>query len=698
MKYLVFSILIMASCSMVRAQQVAGDEGNVHYPVFLNIYEDLGIAQAYQSKDDPNGWYILPNRATIQRTRDGRLQFGFIRYVKNTRSGAYEDERDRGEGGGVVWFTVGFRISEEERDELLQELRRRQGRNARIMGSLAFDSGIAELITFGRAPNGESTTQVIGTGSAPLMEGDAVAVNIMLNEENATLLWATLNGDSRSTANLSINFSMSLRGYHTPVNARITMDTDKILKNERIAAGVNAGMSTGNINAIMGAEIDKITNDLISSGAIVIEQTGDIGSDGEEIKKSAIDAFMAAFLTPIDMKDLLNQTNEMRKGDSPLEKATKLRNEQLNQSVQYREREALRAQQTSAPPLNIQPTPPNQQVIDLPGGQEGASSSSTQAAAETPLRMPEELQNRGASETAGTSSSQPNSSSTPNTTQPNSQNQTNQSSGSRPGSNLAVGINAYMGYSVSNITQRQKYSVELSKIREVIRDRNITTELPRIPDYLLFQVNLDDPLYRQREIVAMIDGFNARDFGQFINYANIIMRKRHAGGDITTDEVRVDRNNFSREGNHFKLLYGWQPGDHDRSNWLNYEYKVNWSFFGGAELEQGWTPTDRGAINISPPYNKHTINIIGEAEELRDAQVRTATVRVYFIVNGQEISRMRSFNVSRGEFESNIEVLLAPDFQYEYEITWQLRGNRLVESGRLRANTATIFFDELPLN
>ena len=44
------------------------------------------------------------------------------------------------------------------------------------------------------------------------------------------------------------------------------------------------------------------------------------------------------------------------------------------------------------------------------------------------------------------------------------------------------------------------------------------------------QVNLDDPLYKQRELVVFVDGMNAKDFGDYINFATVQMRKKHQAG------------------------------------------------------------------------------------------------------------------------------------------------------------------------
>jgi hypothetical protein len=135
-------------------------------------------------------------------------------------------------------------------------------------------------------------------------------------------------------------------------------------------------------------------------------------------------------------------------------------------------------------------------------------------------------------------------------------------------------------------------------------DENIgdLSRLKADPKHFL-KINLDDALYKQRELVAMVDVANAQDFGQFVNFVSVQMRKKHAGGAETQDEVRVDRNNFNKEGNAFKLMYGWN-GDDDRTKWMDYEVQATWSLIGGKTVVEPWKKYSSGAINLSPPYRR----------------------------------------------------------------------------------------------
>ena len=254
---------------------------------------------------------------------------------------------------------------------------------------------------------------------------------------------------------------------------------------------------------------------------------------------------------------------------------------------------------------------------------------------------------------------------------------------------------------MKRIRQRGTFKIDLNKFTPdtmTLRfDENIGDLRNLMDDESHFrQVNLDDPLVRQREIVAFVDGMNATDFGQYINFVTVHMRKKHESGEITDDEVRIDRNNFNREGNNFKLLYGWK-GDNNRNKWLNYQYQTTWSFFGGNTVQDPWREATEGAINLAPPYQRRSVELQADADMLKDAQVRLVTVKVYYDLAGAEQVRQASLNPSKGQLSEKIEFMLPGDeYDYEYEIIWRLTGNRTVASGRQTSSEAVLFVDEVP--
>src|SRR5258705_5701994 len=209
------------------------------------------------------------------------------------------------------------------------------------------------------------------------------------------------------------------------------------------------------------------------------------------------------------------------------------------------------------------------------------------------------------------------------------------------------------------------------------------------------QVNLDDPLYKQRELVVFVDGMNAKDFGDYINFATVQMRKKHQGGDETQDEVRIDRVNFSKEGNNFKLMYGWK-GDADRRAWMNYEYQTTWSFFGGKEVQLPWTRGNAGAINLAPPFQKHSVDLQADPDNIAKAEIRAITGKVYYKLGEAEQVKQVTLKPAKGQLSAKIDFILPVNqTNYDYEIKWTLKGNGTATSGRKTGSDAVLFVDEV---
>jgi hypothetical protein len=238
-------------------------------------------------------------------------------------------------------------------------------------------------------------------------------------------------------------------------------------------------------------------------------------------------------------------------------------------------------------------------------------------------------------------------------------------------------------YTPDNITLR--FDENIGDLRSLMADGNHFR-----------QVNLDDPLFKQREIVAMIDGVNASDFGEFMNFVTVQMRKRHESGKETYDEIRIDRRNFNREGNNFKLLYGWK-GDNDRRRWMSYDYRTEWSFFGGHTVADDWQGGTAGAINLAPPYQRRSVELEADPEVIADAGVRTITVKLYYYLGDSEQTEQVTLNAFKGELSKRVDFFLPKNqYEYEYEISWRTRGQGSLTSGRRQSSDAILFVDELP--
>jgi len=253
-----------------------------------------------------------------------------------------------------------------------------------------------------------------------------------------------------------------------------------------------------------------------------------------------------------------------------------------------------------------------------------------------------------------------------------------------------------MSYEMRRVHQQGIFRIDLNKYNTdnlVVRfDGNVGTINCAA---CIREVNLDDPLYVQRELTAYVDGANATDFDKYINAVSLTMRKTHAKGAKTLDELRVDRKSLNAEGNNFKLLYGWK-GDNDRTKWLEYEYKTDWFFFGGYTVASEWQKSVSGAIPLSPPLIRRVISIEADPDLLKQANVRSIEVMVYSKIGTQEDVKQTRLNTRANQFATQLDVIQPKNvLDYEYETTWYLADGTKKASGRKSSNSAVLFVDSM---
>jgi hypothetical protein len=255
-------------------------------------------------------------------------------------------------------------------------------------------------------------------------------------------------------------------------------------------------------------------------------------------------------------------------------------------------------------------------------------------------------------------------------------------------------------FSMKKVRQRGDFTIDLNKFTPDSLTTRFDENIGDLRDFLqnenIFRaVNLDDPLYKQREITVALDGFNAQNFGTFVNYVSVLIRKKHQNGESTEQEIRIDRDNFNKEGNSFRTVYGFK-GDTARNAWLTYEFKTAWSLIGNRSVETPWQTREIGSINLYPPYQIRTIELEGDPKVLTDAGVRLATVKIFYKIDGDELTAQESLQTTKEPFSKRIQFLQSPnDLQYDYVIDWRKRSETL-SSGRKTGADSILFVDEIP--
>jgi hypothetical protein len=210
-------------------------------------------------------------------------------------------------------------------------------------------------------------------------------------------------------------------------------------------------------------------------------------------------------------------------------------------------------------------------------------------------------------------------------------------------------------------------------------------------------VNLADPVYSQREVFVSVDGSLLGDFDKYINSVMVTVRKVHGNGQITLGEIIVDRNTFTANANRFSVLYGWD-GDTDRDKWLDYDYRVKWSFRDGGSLEEDWKTTSSPMINVFPPYERREITVMGELQTLKDAGVKYALVKIDYDFFGKSRSKQVLAKVADTPVEQKIEIVQPKgEYKYSYETKWHFADGREVVKPVSEDASGLIFVDEMPM-
>ena len=71
-------------------------------------------------------------------------------------------------------------------------------------------------------------------------------------------------------------------------------------------------------------------------------------------------------------------------------------------------------------------------------------------------------------------------------------------------------------------------------------------------------VTIDDPVFKQREIMVTLDGQDMATFHRYVNFVTVKMKKRHQAGEVTTGEIVITPETFNNAGNKFSMTYGWK--------------------------------------------------------------------------------------------------------------------------------------------
>lgn len=645
MKAFLFIIAGFLSLVQAAAQQILLDR-----PVRageLTLFPELNTSN----------YFYLPDKVSLGKNEQGKPQLSFVRYVKNEKTAASENTAmsESTEGGGILHALVEISVPEAMKKKAQQELRKIDG-DGKIVGPVFYKGGTVNLVSSIAKPGGDFAKQVIGIGTAPTLENEKMAVSIQLNKLGSKILWETFK---TPTPDLSFTFEMEVSGYLSPKRVLIEANFERIYKNET----VNAAVTT----PVLAGELSAAFDELSDQGAIKVTQ---IGHDEqlERLKETAYNQLLTLMFDRVagtgipQLHQLAGGNNQKSMLDRATDMLQRARTEAREENRELEARRETRAQREREVRAQAQQRATARRTAGgLAAIHEPPANQRRRDAGEAP------------STTGGTGTEPP-----------------------IPENVPVPGMAAAVSYQLKKQKQSGNYRIDLNKYTEETRtlrfDYNPGGAIAGCKECFL-EVNLDDPLMKQREVNATLSGIDNQDFSKYINFVNVLIRKKHQNGEITPDEIKIDKTAFNQQGNFFKALYGFK-GDTDRNKWLQYEYKTLWSFFGGYEVPTEWQSTEFGSLTLNPPFVRKQIYVEVDPEFVANNGVRGVDITIYSKLKDKVDQQHFSLKTAKDELTKTIEILEPQNVEdYEYEVTYLLKGADPKQSVKKASKSGQLYID-----
>ncbi len=265
--------------------------------------------------------------------------------------------------------------------------------------------------------------------------------------------------------------------------------------------------------------------------------------------------------------------------------------------------------------------------------------------------------------------------------------------------NNSGGLGISVAYKFKSVRKTGRFRMDLNRSMTDALKVRFDENLGKIKCPTCFrQVNLDDPMFRQRAVLVSVDGMNSDQFRKYVNFVGVSMKKTHGNNEITSDEVRIGVAEMEKTGNLFRLQYGWKDEkDANKDQWLKYEYKTTWSFFGNQTIESPWMSTENFTITAAPPLRPVSVDIEASPDLLKQKQVRMVNVKIYYNTGSGERIEQVNIKADGPNTATKIEFVLPEGkYEYEYEITWRIAGNKEVKTPRTKSTSTFLYADEVP--
>ncbi len=275
-----------------------------------------------------------------------------------------------------------------------------------------------------------------------------------------------------------------------------------------------------------------------------------------------------------------------------------------------------------------------------------------------------------------------------------------QAPGAKPGAKapeVKPIISVQVGYSFKRVKMSGNYEVDMRKRlredRDIVMSGNIGGIYQKYGEDTRFftVVSLDDPTFEERSVEVILDGQDASDFKNYINSVSVLFRKQRFSGPPMTGEVKFIDQQFAQSGNCLSFKYGRL--NEASTEWLDYEYKPKWSFYGGVEWEGDWTKTSDSVLTLSPPVRRRTLEISVDEDNILKNAVKALAIQIKHRIYGKDILKEVIINYDKGDPLQAAYTYMHEDgnLGYSYKVVWLFLDGREIHTDWMAKESPFIY-------
>jgi tetratricopeptide (TPR) repeat protein len=268
-----------------------------------------------------------------------------------------------------------------------------------------------------------------------------------------------------------------------------------------------------------------------------------------------------------------------------------------------------------------------------------------------------------------------------------------------PGANPEVKplVSVQIGYSFKQVKMSGVYEVDMRKRLRVDRDVPLSGNISGVyekygEDKRFFNVvSLDDPTFQERSVEVILDGQDASDFKDYINSVSVLFRKQRFSGAPMTGEVKFIDKQFAQSGNHLSFKYGRL--NEASTEWLDYEYKPKWSFYGGVEWEGDWTKTSDSVLTLTPPVRRRTLKISADEDNILKNNIKALAIQIKHRIYDTDILKEVIIDHDKGDPLQIDYTYMHEEGNpgYSYRIIWLFMNGQEIETDWMSKDSPFIY-------